>query len=75
MSDSFDRYLDNKICLKTKEEKKNTNLSKKWLKWKGWSEDLEFPTNNKVCDDPWRHLSDGMMSNKKSEFLIYTIKL
>ena len=36
---------------------------------------MEFPTNNKVCDDHWRHLSDWTMSNKKSEFLIYTIKL
>jgi hypothetical protein len=25
VSDSFDRYLDNKICLKTKDRKWNTN--------------------------------------------------
>jgi hypothetical protein len=75
VSDSFDRYLDNKICLKTKDRKQKNKLSKKWFKWKGWTENLEFPTNNKVYNNHWRHLSDWTMPNNKSEFLIYTIKL
>ena len=29
MSDSSDRYLDNKICLKTKDRKQKNKLSKK----------------------------------------------
>ena len=29
MSDSFDRYLDNNTCLKTKDRKKKNKLSKK----------------------------------------------
>ena len=29
VSDSFDRYLDNKICLKTKDRKQKNKLSKK----------------------------------------------
>ena len=29
VSDSFDRYLDNKICFKTKDRKQKNKLSKK----------------------------------------------
>ena len=29
VSDSFDRYLDNKICLETKERKKKSKVAKK----------------------------------------------